>query len=152
MTDDTTAAMDGTNSYEARRSGRRSGPGPQVEVQVRQVRRRNWSVEDKLRIVRETLEPGAIAKAVADRHGISTGLLFTWRKELLATAMSGFVPVQVVPEAPRLEAPASASAAERVVEAPGTIEAVFPSGATVRVSGQVDAALLRDVLSELGKR
>ena len=149
MADDTTATLDGTNSYEARRSGRRSGPGPQVEVQVRQVRRRSWSVEDKLRIVRETLEPGAIAKAVADRHGISTGLLFTWRKELLATAMSGFVPVQVVPEAPRLDAPTPN--AERVVEAPGTIEAVFPSGATVRVSGQVDAALLRDVLSELGK-
>jgi transposase len=123
-----------------------------VEVQVRQVRRRNWSVEDKLQIVQETLEPGAIAKAVADRHGISTGLLFTWRKELLATAMSGFVPVQVVPEAPRIGTPAPTSVAERVVEAPGTIEAVFPSGATVRVSGQVDAALLRDVLMELGKR
>lgn len=150
MTDDAAAAMDGANSYEARRSGRRSGAGPQVEVQVRQVRRRNWSVEDKLRIVRETLEPGTVAKAVADRHGISTGLLFTWRKELLTTAMSGFVPVQVVPDPPRLAAPAPA--AERLVEAPGTIEAVFPSGATVRVSGQVDAALLRDVLVELGKR
>ena len=64
--------------------------------------------------------------------------------------MSGFVPMQVVPETPRLEAPAQT--AERVAEAPGTIEAVFPSGATVRVSGQVDATLLRDVLSELGKR
>ena len=67
-----------------------------VEVRVRAERRRSWAPEDKLRIVRETLEPGTAAKAVADRHGISTGLLFTWRKQMLATAMSG-------PEAPRLE-------------------------------------------------
>lgn len=102
--------------------------------------------------MRETLGAGAVAKTVADRHGISTGLLFAWRKELLATAMSGFVPVQVVPDPPLLEAPAPVSAAEPMIVAPGTIEAVFPSGATVRISGQVDAALLRDVLSELGKR
>ncbi len=88
---------------------------------------------------------------MAERHGISTGLLFTWRKEMLATAMSGFVPVEVVPEVPKLEAslpvrgPAPA-------EVPGTIEVTFPSRATVRVSGHVDAALLRAVLAELGGR
>ena len=74
-------------SYEARtRSRGGAGSAPPVEVRVRAERRRRWSAEDKLRIVRETLEPGAVAKAVADRHGISTGLLFTWRKETLAAA------------------------------------------------------------------
>jgi hypothetical protein len=34
----------------------------------------------------------------------------------------------------------------------GTIELVLPSGATIRVIGQVDAALLRAVLAELGGR
>src|SRR3569833_2466147 len=100
MANDTDTAADlASGSYEARKSPARRGAGPGVEVRVRAVRRRNWSTEDKLRIVRETLEPGAVAKAVADRHGISTGLLFTWRKEMLATAVSGFVPVDVVPEA-----------------------------------------------------
>jgi len=127
-----------------------------VEVRVRAARRRNWSAEDKLRIVRETLEAGARAKAVADRHGISTGLLFTWRKQMLATAMSGFVPVDVVPvdvvpEAPRLEPPPPA-AAPAAPEAPGTIEIGLPSGATVRVSGRIDPGLLRAVLAELGGR
>src|ERR687893_1207274 len=94
-------------SYEARkRPRRRAGPAV-VEVRVRAERRRSWAPEDKLRIVRETLEPGAVAKTVADRHGISTGLLFTWRREMLATAMSGFAPVEVVPEAPKLEAPSA---------------------------------------------
>jgi len=138
-------------SYEARKRSRRAEGPRAVEVRVRAERRRNWSAEDKLRIVRETLEPGAVAKAVADRHGISTGLLFTWRKEMLAAAMSGFVPVEVVPEVPKLEAFLPVGAPARA-EAPGTIEVTLPSRATVRISGQVDAALLRAVLAELGGR
>ena len=135
MADDTdTAAELVSGGYEVRKSSVRRGAGPGVEVRVRAVRRRSWSTEDKLRIVRETLEPGAVATAVADRHGISTGLLFTWRKQMLATAMSGFVPVDVAPEAP------------------GTIEIGLPSGATVRVSGRIDPGLLRAVLAELGGR
>jgi transposase len=137
-------------SYEARKSAVRGGAGAGVEVRVRAVRRRRWSAEEKLRIVREALEPGAVAKAVADRHGIGTGLLFTWRREMLAAAMSGFAPVEVVPEIPRIEAPAPAPAQEAAPEAPGTVEVAFPSGATVRVSGRVELDLLRGVLAELG--
>ena len=152
MADDTdTAAELVSGGYEVRKSSVRRGAGSGVEVRVRAVRRRNWSAEDKLRIVRETLGPGAVVKAVADRHGISTGLLFTWRKQMLATAMSGFVPVDVVPEAPRLEPPPPA-AAPAAPEAPGTIEIGLPSGATVRVSGRIDPGLLRAVLAELGGR
>ena len=147
---DTAAELVG-DSYEARKSPVRRGTGSGVEVRVRAVRRRNRSPEDKLRIVRETLEPGAVSKAVADRHGISTGLLFTWRKQMLATAMAGFAPVEVVPEAPKLEAP-PATTSQAAAEAPGTIELVLASGATVRVIGQVDPTLLRAVLAELGGR
>ena len=145
-----TAAELVSGGYEARRSPVRRGAGSGVEVRVRAVRRRNWSTEDKLRIVRETLLPGAVAKVVAERHGIGTGLLFTWRREMLATAMSGLVPVEVVPEPPRVEAPVPASAT--AVGTPGVIDIAFPSGATVRVSGQVDEAVLRSVLAELGGR
>jgi transposase len=139
-------------SYEARKRPRRSaGPMAAVEVRVRAERRRSWAPEDKLRIVRETLEPGTVAKAVAERHGISTGLLFTWRKQMLANAMSGFVPVGVVPEAPRL-APPLPAAAPAAPEMPGTIEVGLPSGATVRVVGRVDPGVLRAVLAGLGGR
>ena len=138
-------------SYEARKRPRRNAGPAVVEVRVRAERRRSWAPEDKLRIVRETLEPGAVAKAVAERHGISTGLLFRWRKQMLATAMSGFVPVDVAPEAPRLEPPPPA-VAPAAPEAPGTIEIGLPSGATVRVSGRVDPGMLRAVLADLGGR
>jgi transposase len=137
-------------SYEVHKRSRRGDGSAAVEVRVRAERRRKWSIEDKLRIVRETLEPGAVAKAVAERHGIGTGLLFTWRREMLATAMSGFVPVEVVPETPRVEAAVSAPAT--TTETPGVIEVALPSGTTVRVIGRVDAAALRGVLAELGGR
>jgi transposase len=96
MTDDATTAVPlAGNSYDGRKSGFGSRADPGVEVRVRQVRRRNWPTEERLRIVRETLEPGVIVQAVADRHGISTGQLYTWRKQMLATAMSGFASVEV---------------------------------------------------------
>jgi transposase len=121
-----------------------------MEVQVRPVRRRNWPDEDKLRMVRDTLQPGAVVQAVADRYEVSTGQLYTWRKEMLAAAVSGFVPVAVTPEVPRVETPAPLR--EVAAEAPGVIEIALPSGVTVRASGRVDMAVLRGVLAELGGR
>ena len=37
-------------------------------------RRRRWGYEDKVRIVEETMEPGAIVCNVARRHGVSQSL------------------------------------------------------------------------------
>lgn len=149
MADDTDMAAELVGgAYEARKGSIRRGAGSGVEVRVRTVRRRSWSAEDKLRIVGETLAPGAVAKVVADRHGIGTGLLFTWRREMLATAMSGFAPVAVVPEASTAVAVAPAKADA----APSLLEVAFSSGTTVRVNGAVDPAMLRVVLAELGGR
>jgi transposase len=128
----------------------RARPERRVQVEVRPVRRREWPDEDKLRMVRESLQPGAVVQAVADRNGVSTAQLYTWRKEMLVAAVSGFVPVAVVPEAPRVEGPAPVR--QIVAEAPGVIEIALPSGVTVRASGRVDMALLRGVLVDLGGR
>ena len=149
MTDEAgTAEPLGAGSYDGRKSAVRARAERGVEVQVRPVRRRNRPDEDKLRMVRETLQPGAVVQAVADRNGVSTGQLYTWRKEMLAAAVSGFVPVAVTPEMPRVEAPPREVAAETL----GVIEIALPSGTTVRVSGRVDATVLRGVLAELGGR
>jgi hypothetical protein len=69
---------------------------------------------------------------------------------MLATAVSGFVPVAVVPEVPRVGGPTPAR--EAVAETPGLIEIALPSGVTVRASGRVDMVVLRGVLAELGGR
>ena len=118
---------------------------------MREVRRRNWSTEDRLRIVRETLEPGVIVQTVADRHGVSTGQLYTWRKQMLATAMAGFVPVEVVPEVPQLLPPGPGTSHGSCAPS-GMIEITLPSGASIRITGCADAATLRVVLAGMGER
>jgi transposase len=50
-----------------------------VEVLGGVERRRRWSRDDKMRIIEETLAPGAVVTEIARRHGISTSLVFTWR-------------------------------------------------------------------------
>ena len=65
---------------------RKSDPKDRVEVTIRGERRRRWSSEEKLQIVRETLRPGAVTAAVAERHEIGTGQLYTWRKQMLTAA------------------------------------------------------------------
>ena len=74
--------------------GRMSSRSSTIEVVTRAERRR-FSAAEKLGIVRETLAPGASVGVVARRHGLSTELLYTWRKRALAGAMAGFVPVEV---------------------------------------------------------
>lgn len=146
------------NSDEARKGARRSSAPERVDVRVRPERRRNWSPEDKLSIVRETLQPGAMAKVLADRHGISTGLLFTWRKQMLATAMSGFAPMPMVPET--MAPPPSAAAkplaiagpADAVASLPGVLELEPPCGTCIRANRDADAELLRGALVTLSRR
>ena len=51
-----------------------------VEVLGGVERRRRWSRDDKMRIIEETLAPGAVVTEIARRHGLSTSLVFTWRR------------------------------------------------------------------------
>jgi transposase len=44
-------------------------------------RRRRWSVDEKSRIVAESMVPEAKVAEVARRHGVSRGLIYTWRRE-----------------------------------------------------------------------
>ena len=109
-------------------------------------RRRHWPVALKRQIVAETFAPGASASLVARRHDVNTNQLFRWRRDwrdgLLgpADADRGLVPVEIAGE----EAGASAGS--------GVIEIELAPGARVRVSGRVDAAMLRQVLEILSRR
>ncbi|WP_322067363.1 IS3 family transposase [Burkholderia ubonensis] len=52
-----------------------------MEVLTEPERRRRRSVQEKLAIVQETLEPGASVSAVARRHGVNPNQVFAWRKQ-----------------------------------------------------------------------
>ena len=89
-------------------------PVRRFEVFTGAGRRRDWSAEDKARIVAESFEAGATVSAVARRHALSPQQLFTWRREIrkAAEAMPAFVPAVVTPEpafAPKRPAPMSRS-------------------------------------------
>jgi len=48
---------------------------------VKQMKRRRRSLEEKRRIVEETLEPGASVARVARRHAVNANQVFYWRKQ-----------------------------------------------------------------------
>ena len=52
-----------------------------VEIITGRERRRRWSLQDKMRIVAESNEPGSMIRAVAARHGVCESLVFTWRRQ-----------------------------------------------------------------------
>ena len=50
-----------------------------VEVVTSVQRRRRWTPEQKLEIVKQTNEPGSSVSLVARAHGLSAAQLFQWR-------------------------------------------------------------------------
>ncbi len=105
------------------------------------------------------MAPGATAQVVADRHGIGTGLIYTWRKQMLRVAMTGFAAVEIGPEAPAaLPGPVQDAAAPPPLSAPavasasaaaGVIEVELPSGVRLRLGPDVDGSALQRVLAAL---
>ena len=107
-------------------------------------RRRRWSLQDKLQIVDETVQPGVKVSGVARRHGLAPSVVFTWRRLAregrLGDAGPTFMPVEITP-VPRQTTPI-ASPARRT----GLIEIVLGRGRRIRVDREVDAEALRRVL------
>jgi transposase len=91
-----------------------------------------------MRIIEETLAPGAVVMEIARRHGIVTSLAFTWRRRArlatIASAGPRLVPVQVAAAAAEsvrsIEAPAAMPARKRR----GLIVIVWPRLGEPRIS------------------
>jgi transposase-like protein len=125
-------------------------PDSTIEIINGREGRRRWGVEEKLRIVAETYEPGTTVGAVAARHDVYPSLLRTWRRQvregyLVATQARHFMPVRLT------EAPSPASATAPAVNALATdaIEIVLPDGSRVRVGSGVNLNALRRVVTAL---
>src|SRR3954447_14233900 len=107
-------------------------------------RRRRWSLQDKLQIVEETLQPGVKVSEVARRHGLAPSVVFTWRRLAregrLGDARIGLLPVEITP------VPVQAIPAASPTRRTGVIEIVLGRGRRIRVDREVDAEALRRVL------
>lgn len=146
-------------------SGHTSARSQRIEVITGTERRRRWSVEQKREIAAESLAPGASPGMVARRHGIGTGQMYTWRRQLLegslgtaAHPVAHFARAEVMAVESGSDTPGDGPS-EPGVSSPGlpdrlagTIEIVLPSGVSVRVDARVDSGALRRVLTALTVR
>lgn len=115
-------------------------------------RRRVWSLDDKARLVAETLASGACVSEIARRNDLAPSLLFTWRRQARVRAVGPepvFLPVQVAAEPAKRMA---ASGKKRRRKAAGSIRIELGSGRRLTVGADVDAAALARVLDVLERR
>jgi transposase len=124
-----------------------------AEVLAGPERRRRWGSEEKAGIVAETMVPSAKVSEIARRHGISRGLLYTWRREAghdAASSLPDLVPVVLTNEAEPAGSSSPSRGRRSAAGKPiGTIEIAMPSGVRVMVRGRVEERSLRAVLGAL---
>ena len=53
-------------------------------------KRKRYTSEEKIRILREVLEEGKSVSSVAEGHGIHPNLILNWRKQLFENAVQTF--------------------------------------------------------------
>jgi transposase len=127
-----------------------------LEVITGTGRRRRFSDDDKVRIIEETLAPGAVVSDIARPHGLTPQQLFTWRREarrrqVTALAETGPAFVPAVINQPGRKGVGKATQREgrrRGCRSNGIIE-VEVDGVTIRVGGGTDAETIAAVIRAL---
>lgn len=115
--------------------------------------RRQWSVDDKARIIAETLEPNAIISEVARRYGLRPQQVFAWRREARKQAASvqqdspAFVPAVVAAPEPVARRPPKQWQRKASRDA-GVIELEI-DGIAMRVGRGADAKTIAAVIRAL---
>ena len=116
-----------------------------VEARSRR-KRRSWTLEEKRRIVDESLEEGASIALVARRHDLNANQLFTWRRQF---GVGGFEPRSLAPILPVTIAPATVAEDPR---SGGQMEIVLAQGDRIIVGADVETVALARVLKALAQR
>lgn len=141
-------------------SDRMSG---RIEVVARVSGRRAWSVEQKLAMLRDAFGPGGSVRASMERHEVTSGQLYTWRRQAMSGELAStprpallgpiveatpcFAEVHVTEGLPAATAPCPPACTDQ----PGRIGIELPSGVRLSVDAAVDAEALSRVLGVLGR-
>jgi len=119
-----------------------------------EVKRQRRSKAERLRIVEETLVPGASVARVAMAHQVNTNQVHTWRKlyqqGLLHENDHGSAPAALLPV--RVARPAEAARLPKGSAAPrlGIIRVELPR-ASVSIEGEADPRAIRTALESLAR-
>jgi transposase len=137
-----------------------------AEIISRIERRRRWAAEDKLRIMSEALEPGAVVAAVADRNGVCRSQLYTWLRLARDDRLPGismtpqpattFVPVRIGPLTTSVSAdgrppspPPDARTTPVSRRRTNVVEVVLGNGRTLKVDDSIDPVALARLVEAL---
>ena len=131
-----------TGHTSARTTGR-------MEVVGRVSGRRNWSDAEKLEILSEAFRPGVRVRDVLQRRDLSSGLVYTWRKQARLGKLGGIAPALPTFAEVRM-AEVDTAAPARPASPTGLIRIDLPGGVRVSVDAAVDVSALARVLSVLG--
>lgn len=113
-------------------------------------KRRSWSVEDKRRIVEESLADGAPIAEVARRHDLNANQLFTWRRRFGVEQLEPHShPAERL--APILPVTIMADTTTSVHGSTGQMEIVLARGDRVIVWADVETAALMRVLQVMAQ-
>ena len=139
--------------------GRKSARSGRVEIIMRGERRRSWTLEQKREIVLESLGSELTPSEVARKYAISSGQLYTWRRQLLNVtgavierAMPRFAAVDLAPASPGASEPARIGQTIAAERPRGMIEIMLPNGVSLCVDAEVDGPALGRVLDAVGGR
>ena len=111
-------------------------------------KRRSWSLNEKRRIIDESLEDGASLAEVARRHDLNANQLFTWRRQFGVVSDEPKDLAPILPVTIALET----GAEETDPRSSGQMEIVLTEGDRIRVWSDVETAALTRVLKALSRR
>jgi len=118
-----------------------------VDTSKQGRRHRRWTIEEKQRIVLETLEPGVSVPQVAQQYALNPNLVFKWRKNyregrLKNSAGASLLPVRVF-DGPLASVGNVHDADPRA--SLGAMEIQLPKG-KLHITGRVDLLALRTAI------
>jgi transposase len=147
------SSVDATSHTSGRMTGR-------MTVIARVSGRRLWTVDQKLLMLRDAFGSGGCVRTAMERHEVSSGQLYTWRRQAMSGELSGvsapmapppmaqpvpcFAEVQISTPVPALPQPMPAESA-------GQIGIELLSGIKLTVDAGFDAEVLARVLSVVGR-
>ena len=108
-------------------------------------RRRSWSLDEKRRIVDESLADGASIAKVARHYDLNANQLFTWRRQF---GVEPVAPKELAPILPVTIAP-DTTAADSDLRSTGQMEIVLAEGDRIIVWADVETAALSRVVKAL---